>query len=123
MVQAETFTRRDFARLLAAAGVAVPLFPVQAEDQKPVADKPKTDQVPEEKPEPAEPKPVPVERLLMLVVARLYPHENLTPEILENIYQDIQGDLRRSRALSSFPLTNADEPAFHFAAYRNDPTD
>ena len=48
MAQAETFTRRDFARLLAAAGVTVPLVSVQGEDQKPATDKPEAGEVPGE---------------------------------------------------------------------------
>ncbi len=54
---------------------------------------------------------------MLEVLRQQYPHENLDKqEILQGIYNDLRGDLARSRRLSKFPLENTDEPAFRFSA-------
>lgn len=99
------FDRREFARYLTAGAISsLPLAgaaAVAAEGDK-------------EAPKP----PAPADLILELV-KRQYP-ERLEAEQLALIRKDIEGFLARSRALSSFPLVNADEPAFVFAAYRKD---
>lgn len=54
----------------------------------------------------------------LALVQLLYPHERLGEAELQEVRRQIQAMLVRSRVLSSFPLTNADEPATQFAAYR-----
>lgn len=58
------------------------------------------------------------EEHLLAVIQHLYPDKQLTPQRLEEIKVQLAGYLRRSQALSSYPLTNADEPTTLFAAYR-----
>jgi propanediol dehydratase small subunit len=110
--RSESVTRRDFARL-AAAAAAVPLVAASAEvvalaadDQKPEAAKP-----PHERP---------LHELYLDVLRNRFPHEKLTPENLELLRADIAGDLGRSRPLDKFPLKNSDEPGFVFAAWRQE---
>jgi hypothetical protein len=62
--------------------------------------------------------PAPAELVLELIKEQ-YP-EHLTDERLALIRKDIDGILARSQALSSFPLANADEPAFVFSAFRSE---
>ena len=57
--------------------------------------------------------------LILELVKRQYP-DRLTDESLKLILADIGRDLARCKSLSSFPLTNADEPAFIFSAYRSE---
>ncbi len=78
-----------------------------------------------EKPEPAiaepiPPESIPVDLLLLEVVRQLYPDRKLTRPILEDIRRDIRHELRRAAAIKAVPLTNADEPAALFAAYRGE---
>lgn len=54
------------------------------------------------------------------IIQQQYPDTRLTADILEHIRHDIHADVERSKVLSRFPLTNGDEPAFRFAAYRSD---
>ena len=55
--------------------------------------------------------------LLLELVKRLDP-ERLTSEHLEQLRSDLALNQQRSKVLSSFALTNADEPAPVFAAWR-----
>ena len=70
--------------------------------------------------EPIPPHEIPVDLLLLEVVRQLYPDRKLTRPLLEEIRRDIRHDLRRASAIRSVPLTNANEPAALFAAYRED---
>ena len=68
--------------------------------------------------EPAQPQTPPAELVLKLL-AQFYPHpldEAQQAEVLRQIAED----QARSKILSSFPLTNADEPASVFAAWRSE---
>ena len=58
------------------------------------------------------------ERQLQLLQL-LYP-ERLTREHLVTLREKLERQYLRSRLLSAYPLTNADEPALKFAAYRAD---
>lgn len=98
-----TVDRRAFARWLTAGAIgSLPLAAAAAEPEK------------KEKEEPKPPNPV---DLVLELVKRQYP-EGLEEEHLRLIRRDIESSLNRSRVLSSFPLVNADEPAFVFSAYR-----
>jgi hypothetical protein len=101
--------RRDFTRRLAAGAAAIPLAaaPVIAADPAKSAD---------EKPE--RPRPTPAE-LVTEQIRQLDP-DRLTPQHLAQLKTKVAFLQARSELLSSFPLTNADEPAIGFAAYRHD---
>ncbi len=58
----------------------------------------------------------PADHLLALLVAE-YP-ENLTREHLIELREKLARQTARSKVLSSFPLSNADEPATILRAYR-----
>lgn len=55
--------------------------------------------------------------LLLALVKQLDP-ERLDDELLAQLRLDLESNLRRSALLSQFPLTNADEPAPVFNAWR-----
>jgi hypothetical protein len=57
--------------------------------------------------------------LLLELVKRLDP-DRLTDEHLEQLRIDLASNQQRSKRLSGFPLTNADEPAPVFAAWRSE---
>ena len=118
----EGVNRRVFAQVLA-AGAGIPLLAgvglAEKDDPgKPagnasvVQTKPNDLAKTEKQPEPAE--------LLLELVKRQFPDARLDAEVLEEIRDDLERQLRRSAVLSKFPLTNADEPAFEFVAYRAD---
>lgn len=105
----EPLDRRAFARRVTwgvaavAAGSSVeiaadgPVLPAAAQDAPPPGQRP----------------PLP-----LLILGRLleeYPSEQYTEAALEGLLQDIRGDLARSKALSDFPLSHEDQPAFLFA--------
>lgn len=111
-------SRRDFARNLAASALAAGTVVgvAAADDSKDrKADQPAAAQSGEE---PAAAAALAPEEHLLAVIQHLYPAKELTPQRLEEIKVQLAGYLRRSRALSSYPLTNGDEPTTLFAAYR-----
>jgi len=61
----------------------------------------------------------PVEKILELI-RQDHPHARLDPAAIEEIRTDIEQHRLRSALLSTFPLTNGDEPGGIFRAYRND---
>lgn len=73
----------------------------------------------DQQPNPSKPALPPHEALLLTYLVRQYPNKNFDKQAIQGIYRDIQGDIARGKILSDFPLTNSDEPAFHFAAYRS----
>ncbi len=122
--------RRSFARRLAGtalttavtASLATTAAPRAAADDKPQA--PAADvNAPDDVNAPAEPKAPqalvdqPPTELLLALVRQKYPHP-LTAEQADAIRSQLAWYWQRSAVLSSFPLTNADEPAPIFAAYR-----
>jgi hypothetical protein len=60
-----------------------------------------------------------VDRWLELV-ARHYPQRPFDAAALAEIRSDLELQLANSRALSAYPLTNADGPGFLFRAFRAD---
>ncbi|MBI3468640.1 MAG: hypothetical protein HY000_37030 [Planctomycetes bacterium] len=66
--------------------------------------------------QPAQP---PSEADLFLQVVKARWGERLSKEQLKELRKQIEQDLGGSKRLSAFPLTNADEPAPVFAAYRS----
>lgn len=59
----------------------------------------------------------PAAELLLELIKRVDP-ERLKAEHLDLVRADLAVNLQRSARLSAFPLTNADEPAPVFAAWR-----
>jgi hypothetical protein len=57
--------------------------------------------------------------LLLELIKRIDP-ERLQREHLDLLRDDLAANLQRSARLSAFPLTNADEPAPVFAAWRSE---
>ena len=103
--------RRDFAKRLSTGAVAASLarsaILIDAHAAEPAA---KTD----DSKNPGPPTP---EDLYLALVRQIDP-EHLRPEHLAGIRGDIASYLARSKRLSSFPLTNADEPAPVYSAWR-----
>jgi hypothetical protein len=110
--------RRTFACRLAASAVAAPLgasvIEGTASAEPPV--EVKKPQLPDKQP-PQDQPPSPAQWILELVKQQ-YP-QRLEAEHLQRIAKDIETNLARSKTLSSYPLTNADEPAPVFGAYRS----
>jgi len=93
--------RRDFAKSLAIGAVLAPVNQVGAQ-------------------EPAKKDAPSVADLQLEQIKQQYPDERLDDAALKSIRGDLQQQINRSKILSAFPLTNADEPGFAFAAYRRD---
>jgi hypothetical protein len=107
--QSEAFDRRQFGARLAtvAAAPASVLFGAAEASAA------------EQKPEPPAP-PSEVD-LYWELVRRHYPDARLDePANREEIRDELETQLARSKTLSRFPLTNADEPGFAFGAYRRE---
>ncbi len=119
------FNRREFTLAMAGSAVFaadrvtvgqdVPTSKTDADSK--TDDQPGSDQQPtsEESGEPP-----PEAAYLLGLIMRRYPDERLDETAVSGIVRDIYGDLARSRALSSFPLDNSDEPGFVFKAWRAD---
>jgi len=58
--------------------------------------------------------------LIVSLIRQRYADERLDEAALDAIRDDIAGQLRRSRVLSSFPLENGDRPALVFAPFLAD---
>ena len=118
--------RRQFAAQLAVGASALtaataPLAAASAAEDKPVVEKnPKDDKPAEKKPDDAAAPPeLPsAEIVLLTYLTRRHPSDHYDEAAIQGIFRDIRGDVARGKQLSEFPLTNADEPAFVFAAYR-----
>jgi hypothetical protein len=108
----DAVSRRQFATRMAAAGAALPLLampmpPAQADEKA--------------EPDPPGPlvQPPAMSHLLLEVIKQKYP-TGLSAEHEAPILKAIERNLARSRTLSLFPLSNADEPTTTFAAWRAD---
>lgn len=114
----EVVGRRAFAQALALASLSAPALlaqePPKAEKQP---DKPTTPP----KPEPDKPEVVEAPRSaadILLELVERSEQRKLEPQQRAAIHRDLERQVVRSRILSRFPLTNADEPGVHFAAFR-----
>lgn len=101
----DPITRREFAGLVAAGSVIS-----AATDARSAEDTAK---------QTAKTAASPVELLVDLVRDK-YPDDRLDDAAVEEIRSDFRHFVARSKLLSGFPLTNADEPGFAFAAWRAD---
>ena len=109
--------RRDFARTIAAATAATAATALESTAAD--AD-PKKAPKPDSQPKPPADPPPPA-TLLLETLRQRYPDKRLdSQDVLQALYNELRDDLARSRRLSSFPLENADEPGFLFAAFRAD---
>ena len=103
-----SISRRGFAKSVAAAAAGLPVVAVTLADEpkSPIAP-PKTD-------------PLHVELGAWMESIRVrYPDSRMTPEVLTLIAGDVLGDIMHCRRISSFPLKNADAPAFAMTVWRS----
>jgi len=131
MSKSDRIDRRHFAAQLALGAGALtaavsPLTSASAGEDKPAASKTEKGDKPAEKPPneaAAAPELPPAEVILLTYLTRRHPSDHYDEAALQGIFRDIRGDVARGKQLSEFPLKNADEPAFVFAAYRNQSKD
>ena len=110
-------SRRSFAKTLAAAAFIAPALTASAQTP-PATSEPKAP--PQPQPTPAQqpqgpPAPSPL-ALAYFEVARLRFGAALTPEQLEAVKRDLEGNVRTAERLRAFKLQNSDEPDFVFGA-------
>ena len=108
--------RRKFAKTIAAAIVAAPALAASAQTP-PAAAEPKAP--PQPNPTPAQPQGPPAPSPLALAyfeVARRRFGAALTPEQLEAVKRDLEGNVRTAERLRASKLKNSDEPDFVFEA-------
>jgi len=110
-------SRRQFTKSLTVALIAAPSVALA---QTPAAKEPKAP--PNAQPTPATttqtqptPKPSPI-AVAYAEVARARFGEKLTPEELERVRGDLEGNVRAAERLRTFKLKNSDEPDFVFSA-------
>jgi hypothetical protein len=110
-------SRRSFAKTMAAAFIAAPALAAKAQTP-PSTSEPKAP--PQPQPTPAQqpqgpPAPSPL-ALAYFEVARQRFGERLTPEQLEAVKRDLEGNVRTAERLRASKLKNSDEPDFVFEA-------
>ena len=110
-------SRRRFTKTLAAAFIAAPVLAANAQTP-PATSEPKAP--PQPAPTPAQPSqgppaPSPL-ALAYFEVARQRFGERLTPEQLEAVKRDLEGNVRTADRLRASKLKNSDEPDFVFEA-------
>jgi hypothetical protein len=112
-------SRRRFTRTLAAAALAAPAAALAARAQTPPATKePVAPPNPQPTPSPSPqgpPRPTPLAEAYG-EVARLRFGEKLTPEQMQAVKRDLEGNVRTAERLRAFKLKNSDEPDFAFEA-------
>ena len=111
-------SRRRFAKTLAAAALAAPAA-LAARAQTPPATKepaapPNPQPTPAQQPQ-APPRPSPLAEAYT-EVARLRFGASLSPEQLQAVKRDLEGNVRTAERLRAFKLKNSDEPDFAFEA-------
>jgi hypothetical protein len=108
-------SRRQFAKAAAATIMAVPISASLVKAQTPTKPREST-APPVPQPVPAQPqKPSPVAEAYA-EVARARFGERLTPEQLEQVKKDLEGNVRAADRLRAVKLKNGDEPDFTFSA-------
>jgi hypothetical protein len=112
-------SRRRFTKTLAAAVIAAPAAAAVARAQTTTAPgESKAPPNPQPSPTPAPqgpPKPSPLAEAYA-EAARLRFGEHLSPEQLESVKRDLEGNVRTAERLRGFKLQNSDEPDFVFNA-------
>ena len=112
-------SRRSFTKTLTAAFIAAPALAASAQTP-PATSEPKAPPQPQTTPTPAPqtqgpPAPSPL-ALAYFEVARQRFGERLTPEQLESVKRDLEGNVRTAERLRASKLRNSDEPDFVFQA-------
>jgi len=108
-------SRRRFTKALAAAAfVAAPARPARAQTP-PATAEPKAPPQPQPTPAQQPPAPSPL-ALAYFEVARQRFGTSLTPEQLEAVKRDLEGNVRTAERLRAARLKNSDEPDFVFEA-------
>lgn len=106
-------SRRRFAKAVATTIVAAPLVSRLAEAQRPTTTKEAT-APPNPQPASTAQKPSPLAEAYA-EVARTRFAEQLTPEELEQVKRDLEGNLQAAERLRAVKLRNEDEPDFIFS--------
>jgi hypothetical protein len=110
-------SRRRFTKTVAAAIIAAPALAAQA--QTPPTSEPKAPPQPQTTPTPGQPQGPPAPSPLALAyfeVARRRFGERLSPDQLESVKRDLEGNVRTAERLRAAKLKNSDEPDFVFEA-------
>jgi hypothetical protein len=110
-------SRRRFAKTLAAAAFIAPALAAKAQTP-PATSEPKAPPQPQPTPAPqtqGPPAPSPL-ALAYFEVARQRFGASLTPEQLEAVKRDLEGNVRTAERLRASKLKNSDEPDFVFEA-------
>jgi hypothetical protein len=114
-------SRRRFTKTLAAAALAAPAALAARAQTPPATKEPAAPPNPQTTPTPAPqqpqgpPRPSPLAEAYS-EVARLRFGEQLTPEQMQAVKRDLEGNVRTAERLRAFKLKNSDEPDFAFEA-------
>jgi hypothetical protein len=113
-------SRRRFTKTLAAAALAAPAVMAARAQTPPATKEPAAPPNPQPTPTPAPqqqgpPRPSPLAEAYS-EVARLRFGEHLTPEQMQAVKRDLEGNVRTAERLRAFKLKNSDEPDFAFEA-------
>jgi hypothetical protein len=113
-------SRRRFAKTLAAAALAAPAALAARAQTPPATREPAAPPNPQPSPTPAPqqqgpPRPSPLAEAYG-EVARLRFGGRLSPEQMQAVKRDLEGNVRTAERLRAFKLRNADEPDFAFEA-------
>ncbi|MET0623931.1 MAG: hypothetical protein ABW250_13180 [Pyrinomonadaceae bacterium] len=113
-------SRRRFTKTLAAAALAAPAALAARAQTPPATKEPAAPPNPQPTPTPAPqqqgpPQPSPLAEAYG-EVARLRFGASLTPEQMQAVKRDLEGNVRTAERLRAFKLRNADEPDFAFEA-------
>jgi glucose/arabinose dehydrogenase len=114
-------SRRRFTKTLVAAALAAPASALATRAQTPPATKePAAPPNPQPTPSPSPqqqgpPRPSPLAEAYG-EVARLRFGEHVTPEQMQAVKRDLEGNVRTAERLRAFKLKNSDEPDFAFEA-------
>src|SRR3954464_9108819 len=107
-------TRRQFTKSVATTLLAAPIAASLAKAQTPAKPKePTAPPNPQQTPAPQKPSPL---AEAYAEVARQRFGEKWTPEQLEQVKKDVDGNLRTAERLRAVKLQNSDEPDFTFGA-------
>jgi hypothetical protein len=107
-------SRRQFAKSVATSLLAAPLAASMVKAQTPTKPKEATAPPnPQQTPTPQKPSPL---AEAYTEVARVRFSEKLTPEQLEQVRKDLDGNVRAADRLRAVKLKNGDEPDFTFSA-------
>jgi hypothetical protein len=106
-------SRRQFAKSVATTLVAAPLAATLVKAQTPAKKEPTAPPNPQQTPAPQKPSPL---AEAYAEVARVRFGEKWTPEQMEQVKKDLDGNVRTADRLRAVKLKNGDEPDFTFSA-------